>query len=147
MEPRLNLPHVAMIMFLRQLLAIALLPFTVTVLVPIWIAQRYGTAVKVGSSAGPVLLQLVGVTLIALGLVLFVASLRRFTTEGKGTLAPWDPPRIFNRTLDQTKADSPQAAFIYAAPKDGLEWVAGVELSEGTIEIEIKGEMSRGAAV
>jgi protein-S-isoprenylcysteine O-methyltransferase Ste14 len=25
--------------------------------------------------------------------VLFVASLRRFATEGEGTLAPWDPPR------------------------------------------------------
>jgi len=24
---------------------------------------------------------------------LFVASLRRFATEGEGTLAPWDPPR------------------------------------------------------
>jgi protein-S-isoprenylcysteine O-methyltransferase Ste14 len=26
------------------------------------------------------------------GLLLFLASLRRFATEGKGTLAPWDPP-------------------------------------------------------
>jgi len=26
------------------------------------------------------------------GLALFVASLRRFATEGRGTLAPWDPP-------------------------------------------------------
>ena len=25
--------------------------------------------------------------------MLFVASLRRFATEGEGTLAPWDPPR------------------------------------------------------
>ena len=27
------------------------------------------------------------------GLLLFGASLRRFATEGEGTLAPWDPPR------------------------------------------------------
>jgi protein-S-isoprenylcysteine O-methyltransferase Ste14 len=80
---------------LRHILAIALLPFTVTVLIPIWIAQRNSVAITVGSSIGSVLIQLVGVTLLALGLVLFVASLWRFTTEGKGTLAPWDPPREF----------------------------------------------------
>jgi protein-S-isoprenylcysteine O-methyltransferase Ste14 len=84
-----------MIMFLRQLLAIAILPFTVAVLIPIWIAQRYDVALSVGSSVGLVLLQLIGVALLGLGLVLFVASLWRFTTEGKGTLAPWDPPRMF----------------------------------------------------
>ena len=27
------------------------------------------------------------------GALLFAGSLRRFTTEGDGTLAPWDPPR------------------------------------------------------
>ena len=84
-----------MITLLRHVLAIALLPFTVTVLIPIWIAQRNGVAITVGSSVGPVLIQLIGVTLLVLGLVLFVASLWRFTTEGKGTLAPWDPPREF----------------------------------------------------
>lgn len=38
-------------------------------------------------------LQLLGVALLAVGLALFVASLRRFASEGQGTLAPWDPPR------------------------------------------------------
>ena len=31
--------------------------------------------------------------MLGTGLVLFVASLRRFAGEGQGTLAPWDPPR------------------------------------------------------
>jgi protein-S-isoprenylcysteine O-methyltransferase Ste14 len=84
-----------MITLLRQLLAIAILPFTVAVLVPVWIARRYGVALTPGRSAGPVFLQVVGLVLLSLGLVLFVASLRRFATEGKGTLAPWDPPRVF----------------------------------------------------
>jgi protein-S-isoprenylcysteine O-methyltransferase Ste14 len=84
-----------MITLLRHALAIVLLPFTVTVLIPIWIAQRNGVAVTIGSSIAQVLIQLVGVTLLAMGLVLFVASLWRVTTEGKGTLAPWDPPREF----------------------------------------------------
>lgn len=82
-------------MFLRQLLAIALLPFTVTILVPIWIARRHGIEATIGSSVGLVLLQLIGVALLGLGFVLFVTSLWRFSAEGKGTLAPWDPPRVF----------------------------------------------------
>jgi len=40
-----------------------------------------------------ILLQLGGVVVLALGFLLFVSSLRRFVTEGEGTLAPWDPPR------------------------------------------------------
>ena len=82
-----------MVRLVRHLLAIAILPFTVTVLVPIWIAERYAVALALGRSAGQVGLQLVGVALFAVGLLLFFASLRRFATEGKGTLAPWDPPR------------------------------------------------------
>jgi protein-S-isoprenylcysteine O-methyltransferase Ste14 len=84
-----------MIMLIRHLLAIAVLPFTVAVLVPVWIAQRYGVALSLGPSAGPVLLQVAGLALLGLGLVLFVASVWRFATDGKGTLAPWDPPQVF----------------------------------------------------
>jgi protein-S-isoprenylcysteine O-methyltransferase Ste14 len=84
-----------MIMLLRHLLAIAVLPFTVAVLVPAWIARRYGVALALGHSAGPVLLQVAGLVLLSLGLVLFAASVWRFATEGKGTLAPWDPPCVF----------------------------------------------------
>ena len=84
-----------MITLLRHLLAIAVLPFTVAVLVPVWIAQGYGVALTLGRSVGPVLLQLVGLGLLSLGLVLFAASVWRFATDGKGTLAPWDPPRVF----------------------------------------------------
>jgi protein-S-isoprenylcysteine O-methyltransferase Ste14 len=84
-----------MITLLRHLLAIALLPFTVAVLVPIWIAQRNGVALALGCSVGPIFLQAIGLALLALGLVLFVASVWWFATEGKGTLAPWDPPTVF----------------------------------------------------
>jgi protein-S-isoprenylcysteine O-methyltransferase Ste14 len=62
------------------------------VLIPLWLARRNGTVPSLG--AGPaVAVQALGLGLLALGLVLFVASLRRFATEGEGTLAPWDPPR------------------------------------------------------
>ena len=78
---------------LRHILAIAVLPFTVTVLVPVWIARRYAVSFGLGSSAAAIALQLVGCALLAVGFLLFLASLKRFATEGKGTLAPWDPPR------------------------------------------------------
>ena len=84
-----------MFTLLRHLLAIAILPFTVVVLVPFWIAAGFGVELTLGRSVGSVLLQVVGFALLSLGLLLFVASLRRFATDGKGTLAPWDPPSKF----------------------------------------------------
>jgi len=82
-----------MIILLRHLLSIAILPFSVAVLVPVWIARRNGVVPALGQSMGEVALQLIGVVLFAVGFLLFAASLRRFVTEGDGTLAPWDPPR------------------------------------------------------
>jgi protein-S-isoprenylcysteine O-methyltransferase Ste14 len=80
-------------MLLRHLLSIAILPFSVGVLVPIWIARQYSVTAAVGQSAGELAIQLAGLALLAIGLALFSASLGRFATEGEGTLAPWDPPR------------------------------------------------------
>ena len=83
-----------MFTLLRHLFAIALLPLTVTVIVPVLIARRYGVEPRLGRSFAEAALQLVGLGVLAVGWVLFVTSLRRFATEGKGTLAPWDPPRV-----------------------------------------------------
>ena len=79
-------------MWLRHLLSIAILPFTVAAIVPLWIARQGGVALSLGRSAPEWLLQLAGIGLLTVGLGFFVASLRRFATEGHGTLAPWDPP-------------------------------------------------------
>ena len=78
---------------LRHMLAIAALPFVVVVVVPVWLARRNGTELAPGSGIGQILVQIAGLFLLVVGLVLFAASLRRFATEGEGTLAPWDPPR------------------------------------------------------
>ena len=78
---------------LRHLFAVAVLPFTVTVLVPRWIAHRYEVHAAWGHAGGALALQVAGATVLLVGLVLFAVSLRRFATEGRGTLAPWDPPR------------------------------------------------------
>jgi protein-S-isoprenylcysteine O-methyltransferase Ste14 len=78
---------------LRHLVAIALLPFTMAVLIPVWLARRNGITLAVGESPAQIALQSGGLALLGIGLLLFVSSLRRFATEGEGTLAPWDPPR------------------------------------------------------
>ena len=85
--------HRGAVGFLRQLFAIAVLPLTMAVLIPFWLARRSGIALGLADSSERVLLQVAGLGLLAVGGLLFVASLRRFVTEGQGTLAPWDPPR------------------------------------------------------
>jgi protein-S-isoprenylcysteine O-methyltransferase Ste14 len=82
-----------MLWIFRHLVAIAVLPFCVTVLIPLWLAGRNATALAIGSSLGQAGIQIGGLMLLAVGGLLFVASLRRFVTDGRGTLAPWDPPR------------------------------------------------------
>ena len=70
-----------------------MLPFTVTVLVPAWLARRNGIALGVGETIAQIALQVLGALVLGLGVGLFASSLTRFATEGDGTLAPWDPPR------------------------------------------------------
>jgi protein-S-isoprenylcysteine O-methyltransferase Ste14 len=79
-------------MWLRHLLAIAVLPFTVTVVVPWWLAVRSSTTLTLGATPIAILIQLAGLISLALGLSLFVASVHHFVVHGRGTLAPWDPP-------------------------------------------------------
>ena len=64
-----------------------------TVVVPVWIARRDHVELAVGPSLAQLITQAAGVGALLIGLTLFVSSLRRFAGEGKGTLAPWDPPR------------------------------------------------------
>jgi protein-S-isoprenylcysteine O-methyltransferase Ste14 len=78
----------------RIALAILPLPFMATVVVPGLIVATDPDAV--GSAAGGaarVAMIVAGVMLICVGLALFVATVRLFVSIGRGTLAPWDPPR------------------------------------------------------
>lgn len=72
-------------MIARNLLSILILPFTVTVLIPRALVPQ-GT---VNSLAG----QAVGVLLGVCGGILLATTIWHFATRGRGTLAPWDPPR------------------------------------------------------
>jgi protein-S-isoprenylcysteine O-methyltransferase Ste14 len=77
----------------RHLAAIGLLPGAVTLLVPaVLVAGRANTDLGWGLPAGVALLpSILGVGLIALGLLLVVRTVALFASVGQGTLAPWDP--------------------------------------------------------
>jgi protein-S-isoprenylcysteine O-methyltransferase Ste14 len=68
---------------LRQLAAVVACPGLVTVAVPALIVWWTGASIAA--------LGLVGLPLIALGLLLIVRTIALFATLGRGTLAPWDP--------------------------------------------------------
>jgi protein-S-isoprenylcysteine O-methyltransferase Ste14 len=82
-----------MLIVLRHLLAIALLPFVVVVVVP-WTLLG-------GSAAGPLaptsswlwLRVCIGAALMVAGFVFFAWCVGLFARVGRGTLAPWDPTR------------------------------------------------------
>jgi protein-S-isoprenylcysteine O-methyltransferase Ste14 len=79
----------------RQARAIALLPGTVTIVLPVIILVT-GDGPDVGwSIAGPAstLPVLLGLALIAAGFALWLWTVRLFALIGRGTLAPWDPTR------------------------------------------------------
>jgi protein-S-isoprenylcysteine O-methyltransferase Ste14 len=80
---------------LRHLLAIGLLPFVVTVVIPAYII-RASSMPNVGwdlSSPLGLLPTLLGCVVIGLGVLLVYKTISLFATVGDGTLAPWDPPR------------------------------------------------------
>jgi protein-S-isoprenylcysteine O-methyltransferase Ste14 len=80
-------------MLLRHAAALILLPGTVTVLVPLWLARRYRVSASAPTDPGDWTLVGVGALLLAAGLALFVSTVLHFGRRGRGTLAPWDPPR------------------------------------------------------
>ncbi len=79
--------------FARQLFAILVLPFTMMVVVPLWLTRRepvlWATPEDWWSWVGVLL----GGLLLLAGALLCGSSWWQFLRRGKGTPAPWDPPR------------------------------------------------------
>lgn len=84
-----------MLMVIRQLLSIAALPCTVAIAIPVWIARRNHVRFTEPAHLTGLALVLCGVALLVVGVLLFAASVFYFWSRGRGTLAPWDPPRRF----------------------------------------------------
>jgi len=71
-------------MFLRALLAFLMVPVVITGIVPL-LLSHYDPYKGQGN--------LSGLAILAIGLVILLWCVRDFYTAGKGTLAPWDPPK------------------------------------------------------
>lgn len=78
----------------KHLRAIVLLPGMVTIIIPA-IIYRNGLATFADSLPAVLVLlvRLLGVILFAPGLFLIFKTASLFATQGRGTLAPWDPPQ------------------------------------------------------
>lgn len=84
-----------MLYLLRHVLSILLLPFMVTVVVPLWLLRNDVSRDLAPKPAEVRLLVLgTGIAALGIGLTLFVSTLVHFARTGRGTLAPWDPPRV-----------------------------------------------------
>jgi protein-S-isoprenylcysteine O-methyltransferase Ste14 len=82
-------------MVLRHILSILLLPTVVTVLVPYFILSSRSPRLR-----EPLFTERLGLLaagggglILIVGLTLVITTIRHFATVGRGTLAPWDPPR------------------------------------------------------
>ena len=81
-------------MLVRHLFSIVVLPVTMTILIPRWLLAQYGMrAMWQADSAAGVIARIAGGVSFLVGLALFSWCLYLFAARGKGTLAPWDPPR------------------------------------------------------
>ena len=81
-------------MILRHLLSVLFLPVVMVVVVPYWLMSSPGNDPRwTSGSLQEWLGRITGVVLFLGGFALVSWCARLFATRGKGTLAPWDPPR------------------------------------------------------
>lgn len=73
-----------MFMLVRAIAAFAVLPGMVAFVVPIWIGVSEGLPARHVP---------VAIVLLCAGSALLLRCVREFYVAGRGTLAPWDPPR------------------------------------------------------
>jgi protein-S-isoprenylcysteine O-methyltransferase Ste14 len=79
----------------RHAFAIAVLPVTAAVIIPMLLCRRYGIALQPPSTTLAWVCAIVAVVLFLAGATLFLKTVFLFAVRGRGTLAPWDPPSRF----------------------------------------------------
>ncbi len=84
---------------MRHLVPVLILPFNVLITIPtIILLSTGGIYSRWGNSWLKFYLLIMGITFIILGLSLIIRTISLFHNIGKGTLAPWDPPKEFVAT-------------------------------------------------
>lgn len=79
-------------LFIRALFSM-ILPVTITIIMPLFIIFSFNNHLLAFNSALSGVMLALGVLLIILGLGFVVYTNKAFLRVGKGTLAPWDPPK------------------------------------------------------
>jgi protein-S-isoprenylcysteine O-methyltransferase Ste14 len=80
----------------RRFLSSLIVPLLVLVAVPmavLWLSSSQNRD-WAGQPPLSVIVTTLGLALIALGLILFVATIRIFARHGQGTIMPWDPTQV-----------------------------------------------------
>tara|TARA_B100000315_G_C14391622_1_gene502258 strand:+ start:109 stop:618 length:510 start_codon:yes stop_codon:yes gene_type:complete len=125
----------------RHLLAITVLPGTVTIVVPLLLLARGGGAVALERIPDPLLpvATFGGAVLIVGGLLLMYRTISLFARAGRGTLAPWDPPeklvvrgvyrRLRNPMISGVAAVLAGETLVFASPWLALWTVLFVTLN------------------
>lgn len=124
-----------MLYFLRQVLAIALLPVMAAVVLPRLLLLKYGGLAT--SLDG--LFTVLGALFILCGLALFTWCVSLFAQVGHGTLAPWDPTRalvavgpyryVRNPMISAVAAVLLGEALFFRSPAVGLWFLAFVAIN------------------
>ncbi len=81
-------------LLIRSVVSVLALPTMVAGVVPGWLASTRG--VEIGFSLSipfNIVVAAVGLAIMVAGLCFAARTIWMFSTEGEGTLAPWDPPR------------------------------------------------------
>lgn len=84
-----------LVTMIRHFVAILLLPFVMTVLVPRWLMSGYARSDTrwIDGTLGATFGRVAGIAILFLGLSLFSWCIALFARVGRGTLAPWDPTK------------------------------------------------------
>lgn len=79
-------------LFIRALFSLVL-PVTVTILIPLFLISNYNNQLLAFNSFLSGFMLIAGIILIILGSLFVIYANKSFLKIGKGTLAPWDPPK------------------------------------------------------
>ena len=116
------------LMLVRHAFAILVLPFMAVFVIPRWLVNGYGVVTQWRSRGFQILGHVAGGFSFLVGFSLFLWCLYLFAARGKGTLAPWDPPKRLVVTGPYRYVRNPMISGV-------LMIVAGEALVHGSLTL------------